>query len=371
MSEITSKHDELKSLCKALSEAQEAQNKDDLNAMLNKLIAIPVEEKLLRATGAGQVVGRLRNYEDPAIAALAKSVVQKWKKDVMASNSRSNSSTPKVTAAAAAAAAANQKPIPTTAVAAKKQQQAAAAAVASVSASAVASSDVSNKSQSPAPSLAAATNTSAAASAAAADVASKVASTPKPATSCVASSAVRIGPRTAASDKVSVAVSGDSTRNKCIELLYNSIAADSDADSEILLQRSSGIELVEFEKAESSITTTYKSKIRSLCLNLRDKKNPELRNSVVLGIITPKHLCNMTSEEMAPKELQLAIDKMNQENLADARAPIAEVSETDMFRCGRCGNRRCTYYQMQTRSADEPMTTFVTCVVCTNRWRFS
>ncbi|KAJ1896002.1 transcription elongation factor TFIIS [Kickxella alabastrina] len=371
MSEITSKHDELKSLCKALSEAQEAQNKDDLNAMLNKLIAIPVEEKLLRATGAGQVVGRLRNYEDPAIAALAKSVVQKWKKDVMASNSRSNSSTPKVaaatSAAAAAAAATNQKPIPTTAVAVKKQQQAAAAAVASASASAVASSDVSNKSQSPAPSLAAAATTSAAAP----DVASKVASAPKPATPGVASGAVRIGPRTAASDKVSVAVSGDSTRNKCIELLYNSIAADSDADSEILLQRSSGIELVEFEKAESSITTTYKSKIRSLCLNLRDKKNPDLRNSVILGIITPKHLCNMTSEEMAPKELQVAIDKMNQENLADARAPIAEVSETDMFRCGRCGNRRCTYYQMQTRSADEPMTTFVTCVVCTNRWRFS
>ncbi|KAJ1941768.1 transcription elongation factor TFIIS [Kickxella alabastrina] len=369
MSEITSKHDELKSLCKALSEAQEAQNKDDLNAMLNKLIAIPVEEKLLRATGAGQVVGRLRNYEDPAIAALAKAVVQKWKKDVMASNSRSNSSTPKVTAttSAAAAAATNQKPILTTAVAVKKQQKAAAAAVASTSASAVASSDVSNKSQSPAPSLAAAATTSADAP----DVASKVASTPKPATPCVAPGAVRIGPRTAASDKVSVALSGDSTRNKCIELLYNSIAADSDADSEILLQRSSGIELVEFEKAESSITTTYKSKIRSLCLNLRDKKNPDLRNSVVLGIITPKHLCNMTSEEMAPKELQMAIDKMNQENLADARAPIAEVSETDMFRCGRCGNRRCTYYQMQTRSADEPMTTFVTCVVCTNRWRFS
>ncbi|KAI7834630.1 transcription factor S-II, central domain-containing protein [Kickxella alabastrina] len=265
--------------------------------MLNKLIAIPVEEKLLRATGAGQVVGRLRNYEDPAIAALAKAVVQKWKKDVMASNSRSNSSTPKVTAttSAAAAAATNQKPILTTAdwPAYRRLGQS---------------------------------------------------------LSCL---------------------SGDSTRNKCIELLYNSIAADSDADSEILLQRSSGIELVEFEKAESSITTTYKSKIRSLCLNLRDKKNPDLRNSVVLGIITPKHLCNMTSEEMAPKELQMAIDKMNQENLADARAPIAEVSETDMFRCGRCGNRRCTYYQMQTRSADEPMTTFVTCVVCTNRWRFS
>lgn len=43
---------------------------------------------------------------------------------------------------------------------------------------------------------------------------------------------------------------------------------------------------------------------------------------------------------------------------------------TDMFRCGRCGQRKTTYYQKQTRSADEPMTTFVTCVTCGNRWRF-
>jgi DNA-directed RNA polymerase subunit M/transcription elongation factor TFIIS len=31
-------------------------------------------------------------------------------------------------------------------------------------------------------------------------------------------------------------------------------------------------------------------------------------------------------------------------------------AETDQFRCGKCGKRKATYYQMQTRSADEPMT---------------
>jgi transcription elongation factor S-II len=33
---------------------------------------------------------------------------------------------------------------------------------------------------------------------------------------------------------------------------------------------------------------------------------------------------------------------------------------TDMFKCSNCKKRNCSYYQMQTRSADEPMTTFVT-----------
>ena len=43
---------------------------------------------------------------------------------------------------------------------------------------------------------------------------------------------------------------------------------------------------------------------------------------------------------------------------------------TDQFQCGKCRQRKTQYYQMQTRSADEPMTTFVTCVNCGNRWKF-
>ena len=45
-------------------------------------------------------------------------------------------------------------------------------------------------------------------------------------------------------------------------------------------------------------------------------------------------------------------------------------ASTDQFKCGKCKQRKCTYFQLQTRSADEPMTTFVTCVNCNNRWKF-
>ena len=40
------------------------------------------------------------------------------------------------------------------------------------------------------------------------------------------------------------------------------------------------------------------------------------------------------------------------------------------FKCRKCKSKNCSHYQMQTRSADEPMTTFVTCMDCGNRWRF-
>lgn len=42
-----------------------------------------------------------------------------------------------------------------------------------------------------------------------------------------------------------------------------------------------------------------------------------------------------------------------------------------VFKCRKCNTYKTTYYQMQTRSADEPMTTFVSCLNCGNRWKFS
>jgi DNA-directed RNA polymerase subunit M/transcription elongation factor TFIIS len=42
---------------------------------------------------------------------------------------------------------------------------------------------------------------------------------------------------------------------------------------------------------------------------------------------------------------------------------------TDQFFCKRCKKRECTYYELQTRSADEPMTLFIQCVNCGKQWR--
>ncbi|XP_057984329.1 uncharacterized protein LOC131169263 [Hevea brasiliensis] len=43
---------------------------------------------------------------------------------------------------------------------------------------------------------------------------------------------------------------------------------------------------------------------------------------------------------------------------------------TDQFRCGKCGERKATCHQLQTRSADEHTITSVTCNKCNNRWKF-
>ena len=44
-------------------------------------------------------------------------------------------------------------------------------------------------------------------------------------------------------------------------------------------------------------------------------------------------------------------------------------NQEGFFKCSRCKSKKTTYYQLQTRSADEPMTTFVSCLNCNRNWK--
>ena len=45
--------------------------------------------------------------------------------------------------------------------------------------------------------------------------------------------------------------------------------------------------------------------------------------------------------------------------------------EEGVLKCGICGHSRTFSYTKQTRSADEPMTTFATCMTCKHKWTYS
>lgn len=42
---------------------------------------------------------------------------------------------------------------------------------------------------------------------------------------------------------------------------------------------------------------------------------------------------------------------------------------TDLYTCGKCKKNHCKFYDLQIRSADEPMTSFITCLNCGKKWR--
>jgi len=109
----------------------------------------------------------------------------------------------------------------------------------------------------------------------------------------------------------------------------------------------------------------YKNRARSIWMNL--KTNQMFLEKVRNKEITIKQLEQMTHLEINPElwEQLLEAKKTREINKYEKREKI--VSE---FTCRKCKSNNCSHYQLQTRSADESMTTFVTCMDCGTRWRF-
>ncbi|ELU04705.1 hypothetical protein CAPTEDRAFT_155099 [Capitella teleta] len=162
----------------------------------------------------------------------------------------------------------------------------------------------------------------------------------------------------------------DPVRIKCRELLTKALQTPPEKEGcAPACELAAGIEQSiynEFKNTEMK----YKTRVRSRVANLRDSKNPKLREGVMYGFIPPERMASMTSEEMASDDLKKLREKFTKEAINDHQMAQQGGTETDFFKCGRCGKRRCQYNQVQTRSADEPMTTFVLCVSCGNRWKF-
>ncbi|CAF1223340.1 unnamed protein product [Adineta steineri] len=113
----------------------------------------------------------------------------------------------------------------------------------------------------------------------------------------------------------------------------------------------------------------YRNRIRSRISNLKDAKNPNLRINVLLGIITPERLAVLTAEEMASDALKQERSKLTDLAINEYQLATDEGVGTDLIQCRRCKHNNCAYTEAQTRSADEPMTLFVLCKNCGNRWK--
>ncbi|PPQ63647.1 hypothetical protein CVT24_004421 [Panaeolus cyanescens] len=182
-------------------------------------------------------------------------------------------------------------------------------------------------------------------------------------------SAAKTDVRTAKSDNVK-GDTGDKVRDKCMELLYDGLACDATAPTDMIVGRARALEKCVFNDMGGT-TGEYKAKIRSLFVNLKDKGNPGLRASVVEGTLSVEKLSKMSPKDMASEERKAEDKKLAEQNLFKSLAAGQQEAETDAFQCSRCKQRKCVYRQQQTRSADEPMTTFVTCTNCQNKWKFS
>ena len=126
------------------------------------------------------------------------------------------------------------------------------------------------------------------------------------------------------------------------------------------------------EKNEELFKRLYMNKVLQLYQNINPAsslKNDYLLKNILNGTIDVNDLPNLTPQDLFPshweklKEKQKATDEFIYFKKPEAA--------TDEFKCSRCKGRKCTYYELQTRSIDEPMTKFVRCLLCDHRWTMS
>jgi len=114
----------------------------------------------------------------------------------------------------------------------------------------------------------------------------------------------------------------------------------------------------------------YFNKVRAVYTNLKSNSyvnNKSFLERVIKNEIKTKDIANLKNHEIFPEYWKEKIDiKMKRDQMLFEMKP---ESMTDAFLCKKCKKRECSYYEVQTRSADEPMTVFVTCLNCKTRWR--
>ncbi|UZJ53150.1 hypothetical protein CBS101457_002470 [Exobasidium rhododendri] len=279
---------EIKSLSKNLASAVSESRSQDARTILEQLQSgvQPVED-VIRATKIGQAVAKVRSYDDKGVSQLAKDLVRTWKSKVESQREAKKKESPNGTASPANAVT---SPLPVN--------------------SAAANSHVPPSS----------------------------------------SSSNRVDKKADTKQPLSFEIHDDKTRNACLKIIHVALEVES-TDKHAVFARAKEVEEATFTLVgKGSVNNEYRQKMRSLSLNLKDRKNPELREGVASGLIEADKLVLMTPEEMASEEKKAERSALQMQNLFKAKAAAAQEAETDAFQCGKCKQRKCTYYQKQTRS---------------------
>ena len=110
----------------------------------------------------------------------------------------------------------------------------------------------------------------------------------------------------------------------------------------------------------------YLKTARKILANISYTPNAEdVRTKIKDETYIAENVAKMTHQELHPTMWEKLYNKIMAQYFTTKKEEIPD----GLFTCKKCKSKKTTYYQMQTRSADEPMTTYVTCMTCENRWK--
>ncbi|KAK2811995.1 hypothetical protein FQN50_001703 [Emmonsiellopsis sp. PD_5] len=170
-------------------------------------------------------------------------------------------------------------------------------------------------------------------------------------------------------DQITLSHTQNKSRDSCIGLIYDGLCLNSTESPRVVLSKAIEVEAAAYKAFGPETKEQYRTKMRSLFQNLKNKSNPGLRVRVLSNEVTPDKFVRMTHDELKSDERREEERRIQKENMDKAMVAKAERSISTSLQCGKCGQKKVTYTEAQTRSADEPMTLFCTCVVCGKSWR--
>jgi len=125
--------------------------------------------------------------------------------------------------------------------------------------------------------------------------------------------------------------------------------------------------------------TNIEKSIYNYTINFANEKGVDCDwNDRIFSHIYKQHYCTIVGTLQSDDALREKIVSGELKAQSAATVILARSEESNeqaeevadgIFQCAKCGSRKTTHYSMQTRSADEPMTNFITCVACKHRWK--
>jgi DNA-directed RNA polymerase subunit M/transcription elongation factor TFIIS len=109
----------------------------------------------------------------------------------------------------------------------------------------------------------------------------------------------------------------------------------------------------------------YLDHLRSIMTNLKG----DILKQISDGSIKPHVVAFMTHQELCYEKWS---DMIAEKVKRDKNKFETHISaSTDLYTCRKCKGNQCTHYFQQVKSSDEPMTCYLNCLNCGNKWKTS
>lgn len=107
------------------------------------------------------------------------------------------------------------------------------------------------------------------------------------------------------------------------------------------------------------ILAVYNDKLNDILENLDLNINKTLKPSLLDNSLKPNWVAFLSPDQINPANWADILQKRKFRVEAET-----QMATSDHYKCRKCGERKCRIIEMQTRSADEPTSLIITCVVC-------